>query len=155
MKYELFRTNWIPTNQSNSTDIVLPYCVGSVLNLCSGKSTIGNLRIDLLSDLNPDIVADIMNLPIRKGSFDTVILDPPYSYFGATKWLYPIADIAKKRIIISSGQVLVRLKKFKLIHILAVVTTQFFVRLWYIYDKVQDDLTRYVQDTTKKEALKD
>lgn len=140
MKYQLFQTNWVPTNEHNSTDIVKPYCIGSVLNLCSGKSTIGDLRLDIMSDLHPNIVGDIMHIPIVRNSFDTVILDPPYSYFGRTKWLYPLADIARVRIIISSNQVFIRLKKFKLVDILAAVTTQFYVRLWYVYDRIQNDL---------------
>jgi len=68
-------------------------------------------------------------------------MDPPYSYFNRFKWLYRMADIARKRVILSAGQVLVVLPKFKLVDIIAVITgSAFFVRLWYIYDRIQNDL---------------
>jgi len=37
------------------------------------------IRIDLLREVKPDIIADAHNMPIRDNLFDCVILDPPYS----------------------------------------------------------------------------
>jgi SAM-dependent methyltransferase len=51
-------------------------CEGKVLHVCSGESTIGDVRIDL--EKKADVKASMFNLPIRPESFDTVLCDPPW-----------------------------------------------------------------------------
>jgi len=51
-------------------------CEGMVLHVCSGESTLGDVRIDL--EKKADIRASMYDLPIRPGSFDTVLCDPPW-----------------------------------------------------------------------------
>ena len=49
-----------------------------VLHPFGGLAEIGT-RVDLNPELEPDIVADAHELPLEDGSWDLVILDPPYS----------------------------------------------------------------------------
>jgi SAM-dependent methyltransferase len=49
-----------------------------VLHPFGGRAEIGT-RVDLNPTLEPDVVADAHDLPFEDGSFDCVILDPPYS----------------------------------------------------------------------------
>lgn len=49
-----------------------------VLHPFGGRAEIG-VRVDLDPTLEPDVVADAHALPFDDGSFDCVILDPPYS----------------------------------------------------------------------------
>jgi SAM-dependent methyltransferase len=65
-----------------------------ILHPFGGRSEIG-LRVDLDPTVDPDIVGDAHALPFEDGSFDLVILDPPYSdaealeLYGTTKRLRP------------------------------------------------------------------
>ncbi len=49
-----------------------------VLHPFGGKSEYG-LRVDMKSDVSPDVVADAHCLPFKDGVFNVVILDPPYN----------------------------------------------------------------------------
>jgi SAM-dependent methyltransferase len=49
-----------------------------ILHPFGGMAEIGT-RVDLQADLNPDVIADAHDLPFANGSFDLVVLDPPYS----------------------------------------------------------------------------
>ncbi len=77
-------------------------CVGSTLNVCSGLSLVGDVRLDLSPESKFTLKGDVMNLPFRKLSFDTVICDPPFSYFNRFKWILKLADLARYRFMISS-----------------------------------------------------
>lgn len=75
--------------------------IGRTLHLCCGKSLIGDVRIDLDKNNNPDIISDAAKLCIMDNGFDTVLCDPPYN--GKFQWnhdlLSELARIASKRII--------------------------------------------------------
>jgi SAM-dependent methyltransferase len=49
-----------------------------ILHPFGGMAEIGT-RVDLNPTVQPDVVGDAHNLPFADGSFDCVILDPPYS----------------------------------------------------------------------------
>ena len=49
-----------------------------ILHPFGGRAEIG-LRVDLDPSVEPDVVADAHALPFEDGSFDLVVLDPPYS----------------------------------------------------------------------------
>lgn len=49
-----------------------------ILHPFGGMAEIGT-RVDLNETLAPDVVADAHDLPFEDGSFDCIILDPPYS----------------------------------------------------------------------------
>lgn len=51
-------------------------CEGFTLHVCSGDSTIGDVRLDLTKPA--DIKGDMFHLPFRPESFDTVLCDPPW-----------------------------------------------------------------------------
>lgn len=141
MKYQVYQVNWSYHDGTSTTEAIKDWCIGSILNVCCGKSKLGDLRIDISYNLKPDILADAHYLPLRKLSFDTIVLDPPYSYFNKFRWIHRIADTSKKRIVISAGQVAVRIPHFKLNEILAVITNTFYVKLWYVFDRYQTQLS--------------
>lgn len=73
--------------------------IGKTLHLCCGKSTIGNLRVDLF-DETAELKKDAAKTDLPDKSFDTVLCDPPYN--GKLQWnhdlLVEIARLAKQRI---------------------------------------------------------
>lgn len=50
----------------------------SILHPFGGKAEFGT-RMDLNPETNPDVVGDAHELPFDDGSFEVVVLDPPYS----------------------------------------------------------------------------
>lgn len=74
--------------------------VGSSLHVCCGKSSIGDIRLDLYEE-NIDVRADASRLPFSADSFDTVFSDPPYN--GKFQWnhdmLSEMGRVAKSRFI--------------------------------------------------------
>jgi len=76
------------------------------LHVCSGKSDLGDVRIDLDPTLKPNIVADMNMLPIRDRMFESAIIDPPYYYKAqrdAMRYLYELKRVARKVILIHKG----------------------------------------------------
>jgi hypothetical protein len=75
--------------------------VGRSLHICCGKSMLGDVRLDLDPNVNPDIIADAAKIPFADNSFETVLCDPPYN--GKMQWnhdlLSELARVAKLRII--------------------------------------------------------
>lgn len=86
--------------------------VGDVLNFPCGNSALGDVRADCNPAVDPDIVADLYNHPFDEQSFDTVYCDPPYSFYGGEqfKFVNPLWDIARKRLIFQSNPVRIHLK---------------------------------------------
>lgn len=74
--------------------------VGKTLHVCSGKSKLGDIRLDLYEQ-EVDIKADAVNMPINDNEYDTVLCDPPYN--GKFQWnhdlLAELSRVAKTRII--------------------------------------------------------
>lgn len=76
--------------------------VGRSLHVCCGKSTLGDVRLDL-HEPSADIQCDAadMRLHVEDGEFDTVLCDPPYN--GIFQWnhdlLHELARVASRRII--------------------------------------------------------
>lgn len=53
--------------------------IGSLLQVCTGASRRGAVRVDFLRDApGVTVVASFSALPFPSGSFDTVAVDPPY-----------------------------------------------------------------------------
>lgn len=71
-----------------------------ILHPFGGRAEIG-IRVDLDPLLEPDVLADAHELPFDDGSFDLVVLDPPYSdgealeLYGTTVKLRPKTYIAE------------------------------------------------------------
>jgi len=51
---------------------------GLSLHVCCGKSKLGDVRLDLYEPYI-NVKADMTRLPFSNGSFDTVLIDPPYN----------------------------------------------------------------------------
>lgn len=49
-----------------------------VLHLCSGSVQRG-IRLDIRAEKRPTVIADARHAPFRDGSFDAILIDPPYS----------------------------------------------------------------------------
>ena len=74
--------------------------VGKALHLCCGQSPLGDCRLDLFQH-DVDVAADAARVPFADGSWDTVLVDPPYN--GKFQWnhdlLSELARVARQRII--------------------------------------------------------
>lgn len=81
-------------------DLLRAALVGTTLHLCHGKSTLGNIRLDLFEPAT-DVRADASRLPFQDLSVDTILVDPPYN--GQMQWnhdlLSEMARVARQRIV--------------------------------------------------------
>ena len=59
-------------------DFVRRKTSGYSLNVCAGKSIIGDVKVDLEPQAEGVIKADMRNLPFGDNTFDTVVSDPPW-----------------------------------------------------------------------------
>lgn len=50
-----------------------------VVHVCSGKSTLGDIRLDIAEDCG-NVRADAFSLPFADGSVPTIVSDPPYDW---------------------------------------------------------------------------
>jgi SAM-dependent methyltransferase len=75
-----------------------------VLHPFGGMAECGT-RVDLNESVRPDVVADAHALPFADGSFDCVILDPPYSDEEAAK-LYGTPPLRQREYICEAVRVL-------------------------------------------------
>jgi hypothetical protein len=55
--------------------------IGSSLNVCKGRSNLGDVTIDIVRELEPTLLADLSHLPFENKTFDTIICDPPFDYY--------------------------------------------------------------------------
>ncbi len=84
-------------------DVLSGLFIGKTLHVCCGKSNLGDIRLDLDIDNNPDIICDASNMSgfVKDNEFDTVLCDPPYN--GKFQWnhdlLKELSRVANKRII--------------------------------------------------------
>jgi len=79
-------------------------CIGYTLNFPCGLSQIGDVRVDLDKSVKPAIIADITKPfeHFKRGEFETLICDPPFSFWALNKiysWFPDIFKLAKKRCI--------------------------------------------------------
>jgi hypothetical protein len=79
----------------------------AILNLFCGKSEKGmRIDLDLHGEIKPDVIADCHHLPFaRRGRFDVVIADPPYSNAEATQ-LYGTPKLRYKEWTMQADKVL-------------------------------------------------
>jgi hypothetical protein len=84
------------------TEFLQTLLFGRTLHVCCGKSTIGDVRLDL-NEPSADIKCDASNMAdfVADREFDTVLCDPPYN--GKFQWnhdlLAELARVADKRIV--------------------------------------------------------
>ena len=144
LKYQLYRKNWSLSNGEGANEHIAKFCKGSILNVFCGKSKLGDLRLDLEPTVEPDLVMDCVNgFTIPKYSYDTVVMDPPFSYYNRFKWILNISDCARKRLIVSVPHMMIRLKEFELTDIINVVmSTGFYIRVWLVFDRKNEPLIK-------------
>lgn len=74
--------------------------IGTTLHICCGMSKIGDVRLDLYAS-EIDVRADATRLPFPDGSFNTVLIDPPYN--SKFQWMHDMLSelcrVANTRII--------------------------------------------------------
>jgi len=142
----LFREAWVWSEAEER--IYSKLCVGRTLHLCSGYSQLGDERLDINPDVKPSVVADVHWLPFRDLSFDTVIIDPPWS--GPRTWMKweqmckEMVRVARRRIILILGNLIYILPKpFRLtkIYILKKISPQ--IKHIYIWDRDDGILDEY------------
>jgi len=97
--YKVLKLLWPDEVESHVSSLL----IGRSVHVCCGKSKIGDVRVDIDPENNPDIVCDAsdMKAVIDDGQFDSVLRDPPYN--GNMQWnhnlLHELHRIAKSRIV--------------------------------------------------------
>jgi len=103
MKTEVYQPNW---SWNSDTDKWLrTMCIGRTLNFPCGMSNIGDVKADIDRDFAPNVVADLLDKktwPWEDSEFDTVICDPPFSYYNKFEWIHNLFNLAKHRLILST-----------------------------------------------------
>lgn len=105
---------------------------GSCIHLFSGKSLIGNVRIDLSCDeatIKGDVFELLPDFIDHKASFNTVIIDPPYNEKFAGKYDKLSSVKGKQFIIFASVE-----KTTKLFDMIAQLNPQvIIIKSWHYY----------------------
>lgn len=81
------------------TEFVNKYIKSLSLNLCCGKSQIGDVKADIDSKVKPDIICDMWELPFKRASFDSIYCDPEWhniSLWNRKRLLYLLRDYLKR-----------------------------------------------------------
>ncbi len=105
------------------------------LNFPCGKSTLGDVRADILPSLKPDIVADLRYPPFRPGVFECMICDPPFSLFNHFLWLLNLKDIPTKYFLLSTPKLAPLFRGWKRKILWTSVKDKLFLRPWILYTK--------------------
>ena len=74
--HEILKESWVWNGTVE--DFVKDKIKGHSLNICAGKSELGDIKIDLDPQNKSVIRGDMVDLPFDNDSFDTVIQDPPW-----------------------------------------------------------------------------
>jgi len=116
-------------------------CVGRTLHLFSGRSGLGNVRVDIDSPVaTHKIDLSEGRLPFQDLEFETTIADPPW--FGPSTWenweklMSEIVRVTRRRVIFILGNLIYLLPKpFKLskIYVLKRISPQ--VKLVYVWER--------------------
>jgi hypothetical protein len=111
--------------------------VGRTLNVCCGMSWVGDVRVDTDPNTNRTEAGDLFDLGFAPLSFDTVIVDPPFSYFSRFDWVNKCARIASKRLLLAADRTIVRLpRKDWSTSLYAFQSAQkMYLRLYYCFDR--------------------
>ena len=126
-------------------------CVGRILHLFSGRSGLGDVRIDIDSPVATHRI-DLSEggLPFQDLEFDTTISDPPWA--GPKNWdkwmnlMHEIVRVTRKRVIFILGTLMFSLPKpFVLKHVYVVKKISPQVKLVYVWERDAGWLTDYKQ----------
>jgi len=71
---------------SDINEFIKQHIKGYSLNVCAGKSPVGDVKIDLDPKDKSIIKGDMKKLPFKGNTFDTVIEDPPWKIGYYDRW---------------------------------------------------------------------
>ena len=101
-KKQILKTTWIHSDYLEQWLIEFVKD-GSCLNVCCGKSNVGNKRLDINLDSNATEYGDLFKLDYPENSFDYVYCDPPFNYYvtgdNRFRWQQELFKICKKALI--------------------------------------------------------
>jgi hypothetical protein len=135
------------TAKKANLEFLASMAIGFTLNICCGADPTGHVKADIDEELlrklkkirvdeSEYVVCDVMHPPFRDGSFDTVICDPPFKFYNRFKWIQKLADIARKRLILSVPPVNIGLnEKVWSRELYYTDNTGIFLRLWWVFTK--------------------
>jgi hypothetical protein len=115
--------------------------IGKTLNVCCGHSMVGDVRIDSDPNSSRTEAGDLFKLDYLPGSFDTVIVDPPFSYYSpkyGQGWLLQLGHIAQKRVLLSTPTFAANhfFPRFKPeLYALTSKNNPYFMRLYWCFDR--------------------
>jgi hypothetical protein len=144
-----YREKWKKVIEINNLDFLRKMKIGLTVNLCCGYDITGDVLMDvdfkvlkgnrdsvLLREFKDYVCGDLFHLPFREKVFDTVICDPPFSYYNKLEWIAWIEKLAKKRVILCVPSIRVRLNSEKWDHELYYIETNgLFLRLWWVFTR--------------------
>lgn len=148
----IFKPTWVWTKREE--ELIKSKTIGLSLNLCSGFSEIGDVKLDLY--VESDVQADMAHLPFRDLSFDTVIFDPPWDLIPNN---YPkfkavtseIIRVCRRRIITRIGIYMWSFEPiFSLKEVYLIKRISPLINLIAIWDKKDDDLCSYVSPSAMR-----
>lgn len=135
----MFREAWLWSKKEER--LYAKLCIGKTLHLFSGRSMLGDVRVDINSPTaTHKIDLSEGKLPFADLEFDTVIADPPW--VGPQIWdkwenlMREIVRVTRKRVIFILGNLIFLLPNpFKLtkIYVLKKISPQ--VKLVYVWDR--------------------
>ena len=147
---KILKANWIHPPEID--EWLRKMCIGRTLNVCCGKSKIGDVRLDILPypKSNATEVGDLFRVKDKQGAmaFDTVICDPPFEYyFHGRNWLLQLSDVARKRLLLSAPQVSLHMVnggvntgKWEQNLYAFQMPTHRYLRLYYCFDRYDEGL---------------
>ncbi len=119
--------------------------VGFTINFCCGCDPNGDVKVDvdrgmLLErkkgslDRSDFVVADVKFPPFRGGCCETLIVDPPFSFFNRFKWLLDLARLSTGKVIVSHPGTNLKLPGFGRV-LFFTNSNGIFLRLWWVFIK--------------------
>ena len=155
-RLEVYQPNW--SWDDRTEDWLRAQCIGRTLNFPCGKSQVGDVRADADPSLEPDVIADLYKPydKFERGEFDTVVCDPPFSYYNRQRWIAPLSQLARKRFILSSPMN-ISLKRgvWKKSLYVTIERGKFFIRVWFIFDRIMNPLDPCTQPAKAVAMLPD
>jgi hypothetical protein len=145
MRHGKFTSNLAMVKNRKLLDSLI---VGFTANICCGLDPTGDVLVDIdrqalleqkaLFHHGELIQADIHHLPFVFGAFDTLIVDPPFSFFNRFKWLISLFDLTKHKLIVSTPNINVSPRRTarwsKKFHVIE--TNHLFLRLWIEFSRI-------------------
>jgi len=146
----LFREAWVWSEQEER--LYAKLCIGRVLHLFSGRSLLGDIRVDIDSPVaTHKIDLSEGKLPFKDLEFDTTIADPPWA--GPQNWdkwenlMHEIVRVTRRRVIFILGNLIYLLPKpfvLKQIYVLKKVSPQ--VKLVYVWERENKTLNEVLRE---------